>query len=373
MQNFNLILDLSLTTKALILVNEFATRRMEPPMLAELLQLMSNSEEEYRSVVELVENELRAANYPAKTISSLVNELAGAAGARPAKAEKGKEEGTRHIRSAFHAPFDSDQTQPLPSPAVPKVRAGEVPAAPPRPAPPVQRIAMGKPAARREPPTPAEEPPGSLPPAPVERRPIRMPPGASPSPKVGAPSPKVGAPSPKVGAPSPKVGAPKARRLSPRSSAPRGGTQVPAGESQTFFGGTGAKLSGVARKMHDNRTTVLVADDDNRIRMIYRIKLEEAGYHVVEAEDGQAAWEQIKEKTPALVVLDMKMPRAHGLEVMNRMVDENILIPVIICSAYDQLAEEFVVATYPQYRYLVKPIGPEQILSAVRELIEASK
>ena len=71
---------------------------------------------------------------------------------------------------------------------------------------------------------------------------------------------------------------------------------------------------------------------------------------LINAEDGMVAWSTIKDHTPDLVILDMKMPGYHGLEVMNRMVDAHITIPLIICSAYDQLSEEFVVATYPNYR-----------------------
>ena len=52
------LLDLSMTTKALMVVNEFTTRRMEPEQLAELLAVLTRNPDEYRAVIELVENEL---------------------------------------------------------------------------------------------------------------------------------------------------------------------------------------------------------------------------------------------------------------------------------------------------------------------------
>jgi DNA-binding response OmpR family regulator len=65
----------------------------------------------------------------------------------------------------------------------------------------------------------------------------------------------------------------------------------------------------------------------------------------------------------------MKMPGLHGLEVLTRMVTRRLTPPVIICSAYDQLKDEYVVASYPRLRYLVKPVAAEALEVAVRELL----
>lgn len=117
------------------------------------------------------------------------------------------------------------------------------------------------------------------------------------------------------------------------------------------------------------RPTVLVADDDKRIRMVFKLRLEEAGFAVAEAEDGAEAWRQISEGKVSLVVLDMKMPGLHGLEVLSRMADKQIHIPVIVCSAYDQLKDEFLVATHPRLKFFVKPIGADAVVAAAKELL----
>ncbi len=139
-----------------------------------------------------------------------------------------------------------------------------------------------------------------------------------------------------------------------------------------IFGSAAGGLSDLAVKMGERRRKVLIADDDPSIRMLYRHRLEEAGYRVLEAADGTAAWNCIRDERPSVVVLDMKMPGAYGLEVMNRMTEEKVLLPVVICTAYDHMQEEFVVATYPHFRYLVKPVDPERMLEAIRELTEAA-
>lgn len=124
-----------------------------------------------------------------------------------------------------------------------------------------------------------------------------------------------------------------------------------------------------SRKVTDGRPTILIADDDKRIRMVFRLRMEESGLSVVECADGTEAWDRIQQGDISLAVLDMKMPGLHGLEVLSRMADKQFRIPVIVCSAYDQLKDEFVVQTYPKLRYLVKPVAPEQLVGSIKDLL----
>jgi CheY-like chemotaxis protein len=134
---------------------------------------------------------------------------------------------------------------------------------------------------------------------------------------------------------------------------------------QQAFGNNKMMPTGVGSQ----RPIVLVADDDKRIRMVFRLRLEEAGMTVVEYDNGLSAWERLQKNDVAAAVLDMKMPGLHGLEVLSHMIDHNLSTPVVVCSAYDQLQDEFVVKTYPHLRYLVKPVAPDQLVSAIRELL----
>jgi CheY-like chemotaxis protein len=146
-------------------------------------------------------------------------------------------------------------------------------------------------------------------------------------------------------------------------------------------GGETASLSvksfkGIARPKGGSASgqpPVLVADDDARSRMMYRAKLEESGYDVIEAKDGIEAWNHIKSGAVQCAVMDMKMPGYHGLEVLGRMVDANLILPVVVVSAFDQLANEFVVATYPKLTFLIKPAPPEQVAAAVDGFLAAGR
>ena len=122
------------------------------------------------------------------------------------------------------------------------------------------------------------------------------------------------------------------------------------------------------------KPVVLVADDDARARVMYRMKLEQSGCAVREAKDGIEAWKQIKTGAIQYVVTDMKMPGYHGLEILGRMLDAGMAIPVVVVSAFDQLENEFVVSTYPKLKFLAKPASPESVAAAVGAFVrEAGK
>ena len=113
---------------------------------------------------------------------------------------------------------------------------------------------------------------------------------------------------------------------------------------------------------------VLLADDDARIRMVFRKKLEDNGYSIEEADNGEDAWKLLQEQQYGIAVLDMKMPGLHGLELLARLTAAGGKLPVIICSAYEQLQEEFVVSTYPKLRYLTKQVDVNKLVALVKEL-----
>jgi CheY-like chemotaxis protein len=137
------------------------------------------------------------------------------------------------------------------------------------------------------------------------------------------------------------------------------------------------KLKGLAEPGPESagpKGIVLVADDDSRARVMYRMKLEQSGFDVREAKDGIDAWKLIKAGEIEFLVTDMKMPGYHGLEILGRMIDAGIKIPVVVVSAFDQLENEFVVSTYPKLKFLPKPASPESVAAAVSAFArEASK
>lgn len=340
---------LSRETKALILVSEFEARRMPMFQMRAVLDAIANDDEDRKVIIDLVENDLRATGYHPNQIAAFLNDLLN----KEAPREEVNVRATRRLRSPFAQSF-----------------AAGPPGAPPAPTMPAAQVAGF------QPPNPVAAPRTNLPPPP------KLPGLASPPPPgtaVGMPIP----PPPDAGAPAasaphrqpagpatPIHPVPAVTAVRPRPGLPVGAAPVKLSVQQEeeakklHFGGKAGAFQ------IEEKPRVLLADDDKRIRIVFRLCLEKLGCQVVEAEDGTQAWETIQKGGITLVVMDMKMPGLHGLEVISRMKTQHIDLPVVVCSAYDQLKDEFVIASKKNLRYLVKPVAVENLEGAVRELIE---
>lgn len=357
-------------TKALIIVSEFEARRMPMFQLRSVLSAIITSEEERKQIVDLIERDLRATGYPPEQITSFLDELLHVLPAVPRPGDlMDAVQGTRRLRSPFSMGFEA---APPPVPG----GAASVPA--------LSGTELEKTVARG----PLLSVFKSAPVAEASDPPFTPPPLNPAGPFTGTAAPPVApAPKPSASTPTPATGARRSTfvfdaSMRPPSSTPAGGTPLPPGASsavgpsappgtkswrqELVFGkaAPGAQATGAA-----SRQVVMIADDDKRIRMVFRLRVEEAGLAVVECENGTDAWERVQRGDIALAVLDMKMPGLHGLEVLSNMLDKQVNIPVIICSAYDQLQDEFVVKSHPKLRYLVKPVAPEALVAAIRELL----
>ena len=80
------------------------------------------------------------------------------------------------------------------------------------------------------------------------------------------------------------------------------------------------------------RRTILVVEDEKDIRELVRFHLEQEGYAVREADSGERALQQIASERPALVVLDISLPRMNGLELSTLIARERPGIKVLIMS-----------------------------------------
>jgi len=112
---------------------------------------------------------------------------------------------------------------------------------------------------------------------------------------------------------------------------------------------------------------ILVVDDEADIRTYLTTVLDEAGYEVLVAENGNEALELAKSEKPALVILDLLMPKKTGTDFYRRMQRDKSIAetPVIVVSAVAgrHLAVDKAVAVFD------KPINPEEFLAAVQQAI----
>lgn len=104
--------------------------------------------------------------------------------------------------------------------------------------------------------------------------------------------------------------------------------------------------------------TIMVAEDDMDSRLMMRTLLEMKGYRVVEAADGQAAIEVAERERPQLVVMDLQLPRLHGLGVARHLRQHAELnsVPIIMISGHDPLHHRPLALAAGCNEYLNKPI-----------------
>jgi DNA-binding response OmpR family regulator len=117
---------------------------------------------------------------------------------------------------------------------------------------------------------------------------------------------------------------------------------------------------------------VLVADDEEDIRALVAFRLQRAGYEVITAADGEEALTLATTRLPDLVVLDMMMPKATGLEVTRslRGQDSTKDIPVILLTARAQEADVASGFEAGADDYVKKPFSPTDLQLRVQALLE---
>ncbi len=112
------------------------------------------------------------------------------------------------------------------------------------------------------------------------------------------------------------------------------------------------------------KTKILIADDEDEIRSLLRLYLENEGYQVVEACDGMEAMNLLRTENPGLVILDIMMPKMDGYQVLRKL-REDSNIPVIILSAKDADSEKILGLNLGADDYLSKPFNPLEAVARV--------
>ena len=119
--------------------------------------------------------------------------------------------------------------------------------------------------------------------------------------------------------------------------------------------------------------TVLIIDDDDAVRRTFRRVLQRAGLTVVEAEDGDSGLRICRESTPGLVLLDLRMPRMDGLDVLSALVAEHPETPVVVVSGQGTMDDAVEALRRGAWDFVSKPLPDNEILvRAARRGVERS-
>ena len=121
--------------------------------------------------------------------------------------------------------------------------------------------------------------------------------------------------------------------------------------------------------------TILVADDDPAILRLVEINLKLKGFDVLTASDGEEALRMVHEQTPALVLLDIMMPKMNGYDVCERIRADGRIrhINVIMLTAKSLSADKIVGLTAGADDYVLKPFDPMELVARVKSTLRRSR
>jgi DNA-binding NtrC family response regulator len=122
--------------------------------------------------------------------------------------------------------------------------------------------------------------------------------------------------------------------------------------------------------MKPENRRILIIDDERPILMTLGALLERRGYQVDTAPTASQGMKMLKSKSPALVLLDLQLPDAEGLEMLDRIKTELPEMQVIILTAHDSLHNAIESIKRGAYHFISKPYAPEELLSLIEKALE---
>ncbi|MCM3161097.1 MULTISPECIES: response regulator transcription factor [Metabacillus] len=114
---------------------------------------------------------------------------------------------------------------------------------------------------------------------------------------------------------------------------------------------------------------ILLAEDEEVLRMLVVDTLEDEGYSIDEACDGQEAYDLIKQNEYDLILLDYMMPVYTGLELIELIRKENIQTKIMMLSAKSQATDQQKVLEAGANYFMSKPFSPIQLVERIEEIL----
>ena len=118
--------------------------------------------------------------------------------------------------------------------------------------------------------------------------------------------------------------------------------------------------------------TILVCDDDKEIVEAIDIYLQQEGYQVLKAYDGEEALEILKEKEVHLLIIDVMMPKLDGIRATLK-IREKSSIPIIILSAKSEDLDKILGLNIGADDYVTKPFGMMELVSRIKAVLRRSR
>ncbi len=112
--------------------------------------------------------------------------------------------------------------------------------------------------------------------------------------------------------------------------------------------------------------TILIIEDEMPILVALEDALEQAGYYVLSARNGEQGLKYALEEPYDLLVLDLMLPRLNGYDILKRLRKENKYVPVIILTAKSQEVDKIKGFEYGADDYVTKPFGVKELIARIK-------
>jgi DNA-binding NtrC family response regulator len=116
---------------------------------------------------------------------------------------------------------------------------------------------------------------------------------------------------------------------------------------------------------------ILIVDDELNMRRVLEAMLKKEGYEVVSAADGEEALRILRQEKIAVVATDLRMPRLDGIGLLDRIMQDDPALPVIILTAYGTVANAVDALKKGAFDYLTKPFEQDELKTVILKAIKA--
>jgi DNA-binding response OmpR family regulator len=116
---------------------------------------------------------------------------------------------------------------------------------------------------------------------------------------------------------------------------------------------------------------ILIADDSRTIVSMVASRLERSGYEVLTTTNGEDALQLVQQRDPALVILDIEMPKLDGYEVTRRLRAEAATsgVPIILLTSHDTEDAQAAGFDAGATEFITKPFSPQELEAAVERIL----